>query len=347
MKSKDRVRAVFEHQIPDRVPCWCGSSEEFWLKAKNSLKLTDEQLRIFFHDDFRRIFARYQGPTIKAGAGAKTRNIFGIDRQGLGYGQPLNHPLAHASIREIRDYHWPNPLWMDVSSIGAEAAAYSSEYAILGGDWSPFWHDVIDLFGMENLFLKMYSEPAGVKLALQAVSDYYFEVSNRIFDAAGDLIDIFFIGNDFGSQCGPLLGPDLFREFILPHLARLVDLGHAYGIKVQLHCCGGIEPLIPLIIEAGVDALHAVQPGCHGMDLQALKDAFGRKIVFNGAIDSHHVLIEGNADSVRIATRKVLDIMMPGGGYIGGASHDAILEETPVENITAMFDTICEYGVYL
>jgi uroporphyrinogen decarboxylase len=113
-----------------------------------------------------------------------------------------------------------------------------------------------------------------------------------------------------------------------------------------MHCCGGIEPLIPLMIETGLDAIHAVQPSCHGMDLRTLKETFGRQIVLNGAIDSHHVLIEGTADSVRAATKNVLEVMMPGGGYIGGASHDAILEETPVENIAAMFDTICEYGVY-
>ncbi|RLG19806.1 uroporphyrinogen-III decarboxylase, partial [Candidatus Micrarchaeota archaeon] len=130
------------------------------------------------------------------------------------------------------------------------------------------------------------------------------------------------------------------------HLARLVDLGHAYGLKVQLHCCGGFAPLIPLMIKAGVDALHAVQPNCKGMDLRKLKKEFGEKIVFNGAIDSHHVLIEGTPETVREATKQVLDIMMPGGGYIAGASHDSILEETPVENVLAMFDTVKEYGRY-
>jgi uroporphyrinogen decarboxylase len=68
--------------------------------------------------------------------------------------------------------------------------------------------------------------------------------------------------------------------------------------------------------------------------------------VFNGGIDSHHILIDGDPDYVRDKTREILNIMMPGGGYIAGASHDTILEETPVENVLAMFDTIKEYGVY-
>jgi uroporphyrinogen decarboxylase len=176
--------------------------------------------------------------------------------------------------------------------------------------------------------------------------DYYAAVSQRIFDAAGDALDVFFIGNDLGSQTGPLLSPALFRRFVLPHIKRLIDLGHAYRLKVQMHCCGGFAPLIPDLIAAGLDGLHAVQPSCAGMDLATLKRDFGAKILFNGAIDSHHILIAGTPDLVRAKTRAVLDIMMPGGGYIAGASHDSILEETPLENVVAMFDTIREHGRY-
>ena len=98
---------------------------------------------------------------------------------------------------------------------------------------------------METCTLKMYDEPEVVDAVIEHMVDYYAAVSQRIFDAAADAIDIFFIGNDFGSQTGPLLGEDLFRRFILPHLERLVDLGHAYRLKVMMHCCGGFAPLIP------------------------------------------------------------------------------------------------------
>ena len=82
------------------------------------------------------------------------------------------------------------------------------------------------------------------------------------------------------------------------------------------------------------------------MDLRALKAEFGSRILLNGGIDSHHVLIKGTPDSVRNATHEVLEIMKPGGGYVAGASHDSILEETPVENVLAMFDAIREFGAY-
>ncbi|MGQ9651263.1 MAG: uroporphyrinogen decarboxylase family protein [Phycisphaerae bacterium] len=346
LTSRERVLAVFDHVEPDRVPAWCGSSVEFWAKAKKQLGLDDEALRIRFGDDFRRVWARYVGPEVQLRPGAVYATPFGIQRHGMGYGQPMSHPLAEATIEQIHDYPWPKPDWMDVSAIRDEALQYDRQYAILGGDWSPFWHDAIDLFGMENLMLRMYDEPEAVHAVFQHIVDYYAAVSERIFEAAGDAIDIFFIGNDFGSQTGPLLGEGLFRQFCLPHLRRLVELGHAYGLKVMLHCCGGFAPLIPAMIEIGLDGLHAVQSSCQGMEPAVLKKTYGRQIVFNGAIDSQHILIEGTPEFVRRKTREVLDIMKPGGGYIAGASHDSILEETPVENVAAMFDAIREFGMY-
>ncbi len=347
MNSRQRVLAVFEHELPDKVPCWCGASVEFWEKAKKQLRLDDEGLLLRFRDDFRRVFAEYDGPDFPLKHhNAKSRTIFGIERAGIGFGQPLSHPLADVALKQVHDYPWPDPAWMDVSKIKAQAQAYEGKFAILGGDWSPFWHDAIDLVGMENLYIKMYSEPEFVDAMLQHMVDYYFQVSKNIFDAASDVMDIFFMGNDYGSQIGPLMSPDMFDRFMAPHQKRLCDLGHSYGLKTQLHCCGGYYELIPSLIDIGVDGVHAVQPSCRGMDINRLKSEFGDKLVFNGAIDSHHTLMEKDVEGVEEDTRKVLETMMPGGGYIAGASHDTILEETPVENVLAMFDAINEYGIY-
>lgn len=347
MTSRDRVLTTFEFQEPDRVPMWCGSSEEFWVKSKNELGLDDEGLRIRYHDDFRRVYAVYAGPKFSLSAGATCRTVFGVERTGLGYGQPITHPLSKAeSALDSDAYEWPDPDWMDVSGIKDAAASYGRQYAILGGDWSPFWHDAIDLLGMENMYMKMYDCPELVDSVMTHLVDFYAAVNQKIFDAAADEIDIFFIGNDLGSKNGPLLGPDMFNRFVLPHVKRLIDMAKQYNLKTQMHCCGGFAPLIPSLIDAGLDAVHAVQSSCVGMDLNELKREFGGKLVFNGGIDSHHVLIDGNPESVRKDTMKVLDIMKPGGGFIAGASHDTILEETPVENVIAMFDTIQEYGVY-
>ena len=123
MTSRERVLTTFAHQEPDRVPVWCGASAEFWDLAKQQLGLDDEGLRCRFGDDFRRVVARYAGPSVPLSAGATCRTVFGIERHGMGYGQPITHPLAAASLRQVHAYPWPDPGWMDVSHIGAEAAA--------------------------------------------------------------------------------------------------------------------------------------------------------------------------------------------------------------------------------
>ena len=352
MTSRERVLTSFSHTEPDRVPVWCGASPEFIAKAKRQLGIADtEPLFVRFGDDFRRVYARYTGPKgfgpdHGLSPGSTYRTPFGVEREGFGYGMPTSHPLADATLQQVHDFPWPNPKWMDASQIRTEALAWNRQFAILGGDWSPFWHDAIDLLGMETLLLRMADEPELVEALLRHVVDYYAAVSQRIFDAAADAIDIYFIGNDFGSQRGPLIGERAFRQFIFPHLQRLARLGHEYRLKVMMHCCGSFVPLIPAMIEAGLDGLQALQPATRGMEPAKLKAAFGDRIVFNGCIDSHHVLIDGTPDLVRRATRETLEVMKPGGGYIVSASHDYILEETPVENVLAMFDTAREFGVY-
>lgn len=346
MTSKDRVLAAFAHQKTDRVPLWIGMSEKFQVKALNFLGIGEERLRIQMGDDFRRVSARYAGPEFPLMYGGHTRTVFGVYHGGQGYGIPLNHPFAETSdIADIIEYNWPDPKWMDVSSIRSDALKWKGEYAILGGDWSPLWHDLIDLFGMEKMYYLMYDSPELIDAALEYITTYYFEVSRNIFEEARGAIDIFFIGNDLGGQTGPLLGEKLFKRFILPHIKRLIDLGHNYGLKVQMHCCGGFAPLIPSLVEVELDALHAIQTTCRGMNLTELKKTYGEKIVFNGGIDSHHILINGSPGSVRSETRNILSVMAPGGGYVAGASHDSILEETPVENILAMCDAVMEFKI--
>jgi len=343
LTSRERVLTTFEFREPDRVPTWLGASPEFINKAIKVFNLhNEEELLQFFGDDFRRVIAPYhpEDPDLLEDS------PFGIPREGIGYGMATHNPLSEAGMDEIKAFPWPDPGHVDVSKIRRDAEQHHGQYAILGGDWSPFWHDVTDLFGMENLFIRMLMEPELVDYTFERVVDYYIEISARIFEEAADLIDIFFIGNDFGSNTGPLLDISLFDRFIVPQLKRLAHLGHQYGLKVMLHCCGGFRELIPSMIDAGLDGLHAIQPSCRGMDLRELKKDFGERIVFNGCIDSNFVLIQGTPDHVREVTERTIDIMGPGGGFIAGASHDYLLEETPVENVHAMFETINTYGKY-
>jgi hypothetical protein len=352
--SRERVLAVFAGELPDRVPVWLGASPEFRELARSKAGLAaDEELALLVGDDFRRVQARYAGPAELSPDSnlrhpeATSRTPFGVERRGIGCGQPIGHPLARArSVADIEAYAWPDPKWFDVSRLRADARAWGGRFAVLGGDWAPFFHDAIDLVGMENLMVWLIERPDLVDALLGRIVDYYFRVNVRIFEAAADVIDIFFMGNDFGTQNGPVVGEAVFRRFFVPHLARLAGLGHDFGLKVMLHCCGGFFPLIPAMIEAGIDGLQALQPDARGMAPAALKAAFGGRVVFNGCIDTHNWLIAGTPELVRAKTREVLEVMMPGGGYIASPSHDYLLPETPVENVLALYETVREFGRY-
>ena len=352
MTSKDRVLAAFAFEEPDRVPAWFGAAPETREAMIDHLGLAnDEALSVFLGDDFRRVHATYagpieHGPDANLAPGSTYRSPFGVERHGYGWGMPRSHPLAGATLGDVHDYPWPDPAWMSAAGIRTEIEAWQGEYAILGGDWSPFWHDAIDLLDMEELLVSMYEQPKLVDALLEHIVDYYFGVSERIFDAAADLIDIFFIGNDFGGMNGPLMSEATFRRFFAPHLKRLSDLGHDYGLKVMMHCCGGFAPLIPAMIESGLDGLQALQPSARGMEPAELKAAFGDKILMNGCIDTQFVLIQGTPDQVRTKTREILDVMMPGGGYVASPSHDYVLPETPLENLIALYETVQEHGRY-
>ena len=353
MTSRERVLTAFNYQEPDHVPCWLGASPEFRELMRVHLDLPDDEaLSQWVGDDFRRVFAGYNGPKKFNPIenlnfpDATYRTPFGVERHGYGYGMPLNRPLIDLkSVDEIHDFPWPDPNWMDPSHIRDEIESYQGEYAILGGDWSPFWHDALDLLTFEKLSYMMYDHPDLVDALLDHIVDYYYAVSKDIFEAAGDLIDIFFIGNDFGGQTGPLISDKIFRRFFVPHLKRLADLGHQYDLKVLMHCCGGFYPLIPAMIEAGLDGIQALQPTCRGMNPRDLKDDFGGKILLMGGVDTQ-LLIEGTPEQAGFETRKVIEIMKPGGGFICSPSHDYLLPETPVENVVAHYEAIRDFGSY-
>ena len=348
MTSKERVRTACSHREPDRTPLWCGASPEFFQKAVMHTQVNDtEGFLQLIRDDFRQVHTRYTGPESELVQGATWCSPFGVQRHGYGYGQPLSHPLADAeSIADIANYSWPSPDWVDISTIPSQAESWGDAYAILGGEWSPIWHDAIDLLGQENLYYQMYDRPAMVEALFEYITDYYYEVTRRTFEAHADCIDIFFIGNDLGSQTGPLLNVPLFEQFLSPSLKRLISLGHSYQKPVIMHCCGGFRPLIPPLIEIGLDGLQALQPDCVGMESDLLKRDFGADLILNGAIDSRNVLIQGGSyEFVYEQTRKVLATMAPGGGYICSASHDYLLEETPVEHVLAMCDACRDFSL--
>jgi uroporphyrinogen decarboxylase len=187
---------------------------------------------------------------------------------------------------------------------------------------------------MENYFIKMYENPDVVEAVTERVLDFYCEANRMVLDEMGDLIDVFFFGNDFGTQLDLFMSPAMFERFVLPGIKRLVDTVKKYGKPVMLHSCGSIVKAIPMIIEAGVDGIHPVQAGAVGMEAEKLAPEYGADLAFMGGVDTQNLLPFGSPDDVAGEVERLMGVFGP--NYIISPSHEALLANVSPENLIAM-----------
>jgi uroporphyrinogen-III decarboxylase len=142
-----------------------------------------------------------------------------------------------------------------------------------------------------------------------------------------------------------MMNPETFKTMYLPHYRRFTDWIHGNtGWKVIKHCCGGIFPIIPYMIEAGIDALNPVQCSAGGMDPQRLKDTYGKDMVFwGGGVNTQQTLPFGTPEEVYREVLERLRIFSKGGGYVFSTIHN-IQANIPIANIAAMVDAIKEFN---
>jgi uroporphyrinogen decarboxylase len=134
-----------------------------------------------------------------------------------------------------------------------------------------------------------------------------------------------------------MMSPATWRNLIKPHLARVFEVGKKRGLPVAYHCCGSLRPIIPDLIEIGLDVLNPVQGNCPGMDPFELKKAYGKSISFMGGLDTQDLLPNGSETEVRRGAARLIEGMTAdGGGFILAASH-TIPPETPDANIFGMY----------
>ena len=342
MNAKERVISTFKHREPDRVPLWYGASDGLTARLTQQCNVPDEEaLMQRLHIDFRRVHERYVGPQLG------TKNYWGVERGGGYYGQPLTHPLAGVeTVEQVEAFAgWPSPDWFDFSHLRQECEPWR-DYAIIGGPWVVVFTDATELVGMSEFFMKMHTHPEVMHAVMQKVSDFYYELAVRFFETAGDLLDIFFFGDDVGTQQSMIISLPHWREFCKPHVERFLKLGRQAGLKTMFHSCGAVRKMIPDVIELGLDALNPVQVRARGMDLRELKTEFGTRMAFHGGFDHQQVLPFGSEPDVRAEVHRIIDIMAPGGGYCLAPSHDLMLDNFPPQNVIAMYDEAYQYGRY-
>jgi len=267
---------------------------------------------------------------------------------------PYRAPLANAtSVREIEDHDWPDTASPDrVEAIAAEADRLYRETdraLILGPCCLGFFQMGWLLRGFETFAKDLYANPDLVEAVLEKILELKMAYWGALLPRVSKQVLVVREDDDYGMQSGLVISPDTFRRYMKPRWERLFDVIRKKAtsrVYILFHSCGAVRPLIPDLIDLGVDVLNPVQVSAAGMDTAALKAEFGDDLTFwGGGVDTQRVLPHGTADEVREEVRRRILDLAPGGGFVFSAVHN-IQADVPAENIIAIWEALEMYGQY-
>jgi len=357
MTSKDRVLTVFANQEPDRVPInyLANAGIDRRLKDHFGLDPDDaEGLRRALGVDFRGVEAPYCGAQLHEdipGRGVKVDD-WGVRRRWIehdtgGYWDFCDFPLRDADEETIARWPMPSPDDHDYTGI-REACRRYRDYAVHVGraglgcimNTAGFWR------GMEQVFVDLaLDEPAGL-LLIDRFLEIQLEVTRRTLEAAPENgIDFMWIGEDLGTQYAPLISMALLRKHILPRHKPFFELAAAYDLPVMMHTCGSSSWAYEEYIKLGLKVVDTLQPEATNMSPEYLKNTFGGRLAFHGCISTAGPVATGTVPETVDYCRRTLEIMMPGGGYCFAPTH-CLQDNSPTENVVAMYEAARQYGAY-
>jgi uroporphyrinogen decarboxylase len=382
LTSRERVQAVINHEIPDRVPIILGVSNATGIKMrtyqgiKQILGLQapddylydwpelgtariDEETMVRLHSDVRGVKDKHPASTLERNQSREPHSPF-IDSWGSGQKEiepgewfPGIHPLSSANtIEDIENY----PGWPDMSDPTriahvketAKRLADENQYAILATPWLLFpLERAFAMQGMDNFLLNLAIYPDFTRALLQKTAELCKELMGLFLAELGDNVDMIKIGDDLGTQESLLMSPDMYRDILKPiHADYIRFIKDRTQAKVFFHTDGDVVPLIDDFIEMGVDILNPIQTSAGKMsDLKTLKKRFGKNIIFCGGIDTHRILPAGTPAEVRDEVKRVIRLLGEAGGFMVASVH-TIMNDVPPENVLAMVDAVTEFGSY-
>jgi uroporphyrinogen decarboxylase len=353
LNSRARVLAAAERRRADRPASSLRCTPEAWSALAGALGVqTPNQVLDRLDIDLRWIAGLpFIGPPERATPqlGGEGADFWGCRWRAAGndfntYYELCESPLAGArTVADVDNYAWPSLDWWDYASLPATIAETNqdSPHAVIfwaGGAFETPWQ----LRGFEQFLVDLRLNPEIAEAISDHVSDYYYQRALRARDAARGGIDMVGSGGDVGSQTGMLLNPAAWRRHIKRYQARLIAPFKQMGLKTFYHSCGSLVPVIPDLIEMGVDILDPIQVTATGMRPEQLFPTFGDRLSFHGAIDEVDLLPRATAAQVYAETIRTIDILGQRGGYIVSPSHQ-VQGDTPVENILALFEAARHY----
>jgi uroporphyrinogen decarboxylase len=382
MNSRQRLRLALCHQEADRVPFDLGASvltgihHKAYRGLRSQLGLPPVELRILdilqqlavVDDDLRqRLMVDVRGVSTHSAAtfGNQVKEMPGYtyfyDQWGIGWRMPaeggwyydmFHHPMADfQTIPEIERYPWPDPLdparFTGLGERANYAAMVEQQGVFLGGSGAGIMEMAAWMRGYANYFADFANNEKLLVALMRKVMELKMAYWEKALAEAGDYVDVVNEADDFAGQYRMLISPAMYRRIVKPLHKELFDFIHDHtNARLFFHSCGAIRPVIGDLIEIGVDILNPVQVSAAGMDSAELKREFGKDITFwGGGVDTQRVLGNGTPEEVRADTRRRIEDLAPGGGFVFATVHN-IQGNVPPENILAMWETLQKIGGY-
>lgn len=360
MKHRDRVMMALNHEAPDRCPMQISFTPEFATRLRPELGLADDshnphgggntyELERALDQDmlltsvgWANSYYSSEAETYTDEWGITWRNAPYQTKFGQGhYTEMVDHPLA--DDQALDSYQPPDPnrleLYTEAKRVIKE---YKDEYWIVGVTVTTIFETAWALRGYDQTLMDFILNPDLLDRLFDIPFHYHLTAAQKLVELGVDMI---WIGDDIGTQNRMLISPDTWRQFLKPRLATFIatlkDIDPA--VKIAYHSDGNIFPIIPDLIDIGLDVLNPIQPA--SMNPEKVKKVFGDRLSFWGSIDEQHTLPFGTPADVQTEVINRLKTLGKNGGLILGPTHHVQLD-TPLENFWAMVNTIRETAYY-
>jgi len=304
-------------------------------------------------------------PGLEQDLGLVGDNYRYVDEFGIGWQMPKEgghyydlylHPLADMdTVAEVEAYAWPDMLdparFVGMAERARSVARVEKRAVFLGRASSGMWEHVMWMTGYEKYYMDMIVNPRLCQAKMEKILELKMQYWGRVLELVEEDFVIVSCADDLGGQNGLLVSLDMYRRLVWPYHKRLFEFLKSTPseakVYVFFHNDGAIYETLPLLIEAGVDIINPWQVNCAGMgDTARFKREFGADLtVWGGSCDTQRILPFGTPQEVRDETRRRIEDLAPGGGYVFAPIH-IIQDGVPVENFMAMWETLERYGAY-
>ncbi len=381
MNSRERVLTALNHKEPDRVPLDLGAGltckmhvkfyrnllEHFGMREGSIVvcnkagqtALASDALLERLGCDIRVPFPTFRkkpdpkGTDWEDGEYTYYRDDWGtvcrMPKSAPLYYDMCQFPLIDAEEGQEAAYPWPEPYPINPDGVEQAQRYHAAGYPVAFIDHfgNGFLQTGPRLYGFDNWLTMLALEEERVRRFLEKLLELKMRHYDNVLAAYGDGLDLVCESDDLGTQTGPFVSPDMFRELFKPYWKRLFDhIRKKTKAKIYLHCCGACEPMLRDLIEVGLDILNPVQISAAGMDPLHLKREYGRDLVFwGGGVDTQRVLPRGTPAEIRDHVRRNIEALAPGGGFVFATVHN-VQADVPVGNFIAMWEAFREYAEY-